>query len=91
MKCHQKSHLGRSSVASAASGFVEVGPGGRWQAKSSGSHQSLSNIWISCSKVEICSIWFNIYLHTKLSRRAATDRGGPAGDSELYKRTITDG
>ena len=57
MKCHQKSHLGRSSVASAASGFVEVGPGGRWQAKSSGSHQRLSNIWISSSKVGICSIW----------------------------------
>ena len=26
-----------------------------------------------------------------ISRRAATDRGGPAGHSELYKRTITDG
>ena len=25
-----------------------------------------------------------------MSRRAATDRGGPAGDSELYKRTIDD-
>ena len=26
-----------------------------------------------------------------ISRWAATDRGGPVGDSELYKRTITDG
>ena len=32
-----------------------------------------------------------LHLHIVIiSRRAATDRGGPAGDSELYKRTIID-
>ena len=36
--------------------------------------------------IEIWSV-----INMSFSRRAATDQGGPAGDSELYKRTITDG
>ena len=33
----------------------------------------------------------HLHHHHHHRRQTATDRGGPAGDSELYKRTITDG
>ena len=39
---------------------------------------------ITCTSAIVANIT------TLKSQRAATDRGGPAGDSELYKRTIID-